>query len=274
MRQVRSIGRSWLEKPGRVGWFAKGVVYVLIGALAVPIAVGGSPSPDNRASRTGAIGIIAENSLGGVLLVLIAMGLVVYSLWRVTTAIMPGDASDPVVWARRVGYLMSASAYAFLAWSAVSFLTSDPGDQESGGMSTLEKVTRTLMGSTGGRLVLGVGGLGGLIVAGFHGHRALTRKFMDDIDMSSASEGEQALITGLGAAGWIGRAMAIALLSFFVIEAAWTASPTEARGLDEALRDTAHMWWGAVLVLVAGVTLAAYGSFAIISARRRRLVGP
>jgi hypothetical protein len=75
-------------------------------------------------------------------------------------------------------------------------------------------------------------------------------------------------------AGWIGRAITVGLVAVFVLQAAITADPEDAKGLDAALRETAQNWWGAVLVLVAGVALIAYGVFAVISARRRRLLGP
>ena len=91
-----------LVKLGRVGWIAKGIVYTLTGFLALFIAFGSDSetstpssdgSPDQEASQSGAIAKIAESSGGVILLYVIAGGLVLYSLWRIVSALLP--ASSP-----------------------------------------------------------------------------------------------------------------------------------------------------------------------------------
>lgn len=281
--QARTIDSDVLVQVGRVGWVAKGVVYFLIGVIAVPIAFqggsssGGSGSGGEQASRQGAIGEIAQNSFGGVLLWAIAIGLVLYALWRIVTALMPGDNSELDTWAHRVAYLFSGALYAFLAWSAISFATSSGGGGSGGSGgdgSTLERLSRWMLERPGGRWVLGLGALVALGVAGYFVYKGVKEKFMEQIDLADASEAERTAIHKLGTIGWVGRGITVTLLSIFVLEAAINANPDEARGLDQALRSTADSWWGSLLVLVAGAALIAYGIFAAVSARHRRLIGP
>ena len=240
----RVIDTDGLEKVGRLGWVAKGVVYAIMGVLAVPIAFGGG---DDQATRSGALGEIAENSFGGVLLVVVAVGLGLYAAWRLTTAFLPGD-NDAKGLAHRIGYLISASVYGYLAYSSLSFVLSDStagsGGSGSGGQSHLEKISRTLMESSGGRWLLGIGALVGLGVAGYFMKKAVTQSFKDRLALGGASQDERELIEKSGMVGWIGRSITTGLLAFFVLVAAWTADPDEAKGLDEALRSTADSWWG------------------------------
>lgn len=290
--KARTLDMQRLKPVMQVGWVAKGLVYGLIGIIAIPIALngGGGSSSDDTASREGALAEIAEASYGPVLLVVVAIGLFLYAAWRLTTALLPGDNSEAETWAHRIGWGGSAILYGFLAWSALSFVISDSGGSGggsssggsgsggggsgSGGGSTLEKVSRTLLESTGGRWLLGIGAIGGLAVAGYFADKGIERKYLEEVNMASATEPERTILRNFGMIGWIGRATTVGLLSILVLSSAITADPSDAKGLDEALRSVAGNWWGVILVLVAGVGLLAYGVHAATSARHRRLLGP
>ncbi len=268
----RRIDVDGLIPLGRLGWIAKGAVYGLVGVMTVPIAFSGGGGGD-EASRSGAIAEIAEKSYGTILLWILGLGLVLYALWRLVTAFLPGE-NDADTLAHRAAYLGSAVVYTFLAWTAIDYAIGSGGSGGSGSGGMLEDISRTLMESTAGRLALGLGALVGLGVAGYFVYKAWDQRFMDEFDMSGAPSNERELIEKTGMAGWIGRAITTALLAGFVLLAAITANPDEAKGLDAALRDVADNWWGSALVLVAGIGLICYGAFAAISARRRLLVGP
>ncbi len=274
---ARAIDNESLATVGRIGWVAKGVVYAVMGFLAVPIAFG-SGGQSEQASRSGALQEIAEQSYGGVLLALVGVGLMLYALWRLATALMPGD-TDAEGMAHRIGYLASAGLYGFLAWSAVSFVVTDGGSGAAGGSggggeSSLEKISRTMLEVTGGRWLLGLAAVGGLGVASFFAVKGIDGSFKDRLDLSDASTKERQLIEASGKLGWVGRGITTALLAVFVLQAAITSNPDEAKGLDAALRSTADSWWGTALIVLAGVGLIAYGVFAVLSARHRRLLGP
>ncbi|MGZ8783912.1 MAG: DUF1206 domain-containing protein, partial [Gaiellaceae bacterium] len=75
----RRAGQSpWVERLGRAGLVAKGVIYGVVGILAIQVAVGGrEKSPD----KEGALSAIAEQPFGRGLLGLLALGLAGYALW-------------------------------------------------------------------------------------------------------------------------------------------------------------------------------------------------
>lgn len=278
--RARVLDMEKLKPLMQVGWVAKGVVYGLMGIIAIPIAVNGGGGSGDEASQQGALAEISNTTGGTVLLVIMAIGLLLYALWRLTTACLPGDNSEAKTWAHRVGWLFSAIVYGFLAVSSISFVVSSGGSSgsesgsSSGGQSTVEEISASLLESTGGRWLLGFGALVALAVAGYFAYKGVQRTYLDDIDLASATSIEQTVMTKLGVLGWIGRSVTVGLIAVFVLRSAITADPDEAEGLDGALREIASQWWGVLLILVAGFGLLAYGIHAAVSARHRRLLGP
>jgi hypothetical protein len=74
----------WVERLARLGYTAKGIVYAIIGVLAVKAALGtGGKTTDQK----GALGEIATQPFGKFLLVLMALGLIGYVIWRFVEAV-------------------------------------------------------------------------------------------------------------------------------------------------------------------------------------------
>jgi len=110
-------------KVGRVGWVAKGIVYVIAGVLAIVVflkSFGWSSSSTNEeASPTGAIKTVGHSAGGTFLLWVLAVGMLLYAAWRLVAAFMPGG-DDAMSWVKRVGYAVSAVIYATFAITAIS----------------------------------------------------------------------------------------------------------------------------------------------------------
>ena len=101
-RTVESLAHRHptLVTVARLGWIAKGVVYVLLGLLAIPIALNGVDDGQARnsgeeASQLGAVAEIAETSFGVVALWAVAFGLALYIAWRVVTILLPAEMKQP-----------------------------------------------------------------------------------------------------------------------------------------------------------------------------------
>src|SRR5437016_5596492 len=113
-------------KIGRVGWAAKGVVYVVAGVLAIIVvfkSFGWSSTTNKEASPTGAIKTIAGTTGGPLLLWSLAVGMLLYAAWRVVSAFMPGS-NDAKSWAKRIGFVVSAVIYTTFAITAISLARS------------------------------------------------------------------------------------------------------------------------------------------------------
>ncbi|QGG96519.1 DUF1206 domain-containing protein [Actinomarinicola tropica] len=259
----------------RVGWVAKGVVYVVLGLLAATLVVGGGGGggSDQEVSQSGAIQELASTPLGTLGLWLVAIGLALHVLWRLASVALPAESSAKV-WATRAAYVVSALTYAALAWSAVTLATGGSsggsGDQES----QVDSVTRSVMEMTAGRWIVGLAGLAVLAVGAVFIHRGWTESFAEELEPGGVGPVDQRSLRRMGVVGWVARGVMMLIVGWFVVQAAIQFSPDEAQGIDGALRDATSTWWGSLLVAVVALGLVVYGAYCALSAPRTRLTSP
>ena len=276
------VGRLTREHPGivragRAGWFAKGVVYFVAGVLALLIAAKASgwsqaaTAPDQEASPTGALKTIAHMTGGALLMWALALGMLIYAAWRVVSALLPGG-SDAMAWIQRIGYIVSAVIYTTFALTAIALARSTPANPD--GNAKVTSLSDKIMVHSGGRIVIGVVGA---IVIGAGIYRLVKgarEDVTDELDLSGLSHQRLTWTKRLGAIGEIGRGIGIGLIGFFLVRAAVTYEPSQATGLDGALRRLATQTWGLLLVVIIGVGFVAYGVFCLATFTHRRLQAP
>ncbi len=120
--------QPWVETVTRLGWLAKGAVYALMGLTAYTIGRHRPTSDD--ASPEGALAQVVTNPGGLILLSVLAIGLILYSAWRVLTVLLISG-HGPREWAERVGYSFSAAFYALLAFTAIAAVAHGDTPQDS-----------------------------------------------------------------------------------------------------------------------------------------------
>ncbi len=261
----------------RVGWVAKGVVYGLVGVLALTIVFGAQGSSSSNggsgeeASQSGALAKIAESPAGSILLYVLAAGLVIYALWRLFTVIMPAD-NDAESWLTRAGYLVSAVVYSVLAWTAFTIASSGGSSGQQSEDAKVERVTRDFLEMTGGRAIVFGAGAALIVIGAVFLYKAYSAKFEKQLEHRGVGPISYRMIVAMGRIGWVGRAGMMAVIGYFLCRAAWRFDPDEAKGLDGSLRQAAGSTVGTILVIVVGAGLLIYGAFCVISAPRRRLV--
>ncbi len=260
-----------LVAAARIGWAAKGVVYGLVGLLALLLAVRPfDSSMPIAASQTGAVATVARQPAGALLLLVLAAGLVIFAAWRVVSIVLPA-ATDSHTWLTRAAFAVSGSVYLVLAWTAVSFAL-ESGDATMPEESHAETFCRTLMAHPGGRWLVGVLGAGLLVTAGVFVHRSATATFAGQLRPEDVGPLSHRGLVLLGQIGWLGRAAMMGLIGVVLVRAAWLFDPAEAAGLDGALREATTSVPGTVVALVVAVGLLVYGLFCVLSASHRLLV--
>lgn len=248
---------------GRLGWLAKGVLYVLLGWLVIQVGLGDTSGED--AGATGALRAVADTPVGGPLLIVLGIGFVLYAAWRVLSA-WRDSGDEPMEIAERVGRIGSALLYALLGIAAlVIAFGGDGGSEDASG------VVVPLMRTGWGRWAVAAIGVGFMAVAVGFGWRGTQREFKDEIDSSGWSSQWATAVEVFGVVGWVARAAVLGLVGVFVVRAALTFDPDDARSLDQMLSETAATSIGAALVVAAGVGLAIYGVFCLLTWRRRQL---
>jgi hypothetical protein len=262
----RRAGKSpWVERLGRAGLVAKGVLYAVVGILAVNVALGGrEESPD----KSGALRTIAEQPFGKGLLILLAAGLAGYALWRLAQAILDRDneGEGPKGLAKRATALGKAGWYAVLCGLTVSTLVGN-----GSGSGNQQETTAGVFDRPLGRYAVYAAGLAFLGAAAFNAYRAITCKFKKKLKTGEMDEEEEQAATAVGVLGHLARFVVFALIGLFLLRAAWEYDPSEARGLDGALLELAQQPYGGLLLGAVAVGLLAYAGYCFVQARYRRI---
>jgi hypothetical protein len=258
LAHAKTLG--WLARAGLV---ARGVVYGIIGILALKLALGdGGKATDQQ----GALQTIAHQSFGQLLLVLVAVGLGGYALWRLIRAAVGHGAEQRDSTFERISALDSGIAYGLLCIAAIGILTSSGGGSES-----TKQTTAGILGWTGGTVIVGVAGAILLGVAIYQAYKGLSRKFLEDAKTGEMSPGVKKGYTALGVFGHVARAIIFALIGYGLIKAAIDYDPKQAVGLDGALRELAHASYGPALLGFVAAGLIGFGAYSIVDSRYRKV---
>jgi hypothetical protein len=255
----------WVEWCGRLGLVAKGVIYGLVGVLALMVALGFGGRPKDR---QGALRFIAAQPLGEVILFALAAGFAGYALWRFTQAFLDRDheGEGPVGLAKRAGYFARGLLYTGLCAASLSVV----GGLGGGGRNEAQETDRVLDWPFGRALVYAAGAIF-LGAAAWNGYRALGKKYRKDMKRGRMSKAERRSLDALGSAGHLARMVVFGLVGFFLVRAAWQYDPKEAVGLDGALARVAQAQYGEWLLAVVAGGLLAYGLFCFMQARYREV---
>lgn len=267
-RAVREAS-SWIERLGRLGYAARGIVYALIGWFAALAALGaGGGITDKR----GVLEWVEDAPFGQVLLIAIALGLAGYALWRFIQAIRDteGKGTDARGVAVRAGFFGIGAIYAALAFSAVQIAAS-AGDG-IGGDEARKSWTAWLLAQPFGPWLVALVGAAVIGVGLYQFYKAYTAKFRKHLKQGEMSREERKWTTRAGRFGLSARGVVFAIVGGFLIVAAIQSDPNESRGLDGALRALAEQPYGPWLLGVTAVGLIAYGLFSLMQARYRRMV--
>ncbi len=244
---------NWLV---RLGYAARGLVYVLLGYIALSTA---GKAEDGQAA---AFDMVQDVPLGNVMLYIIAVGLLGYVAFKAIDALtdLENHGDDAKGKAKRIGSAASAVGYASLALTAWQFATGEK--QQSAGASggTQEKVG-TLLSWDIGPIVLGIVGLGFVAAAVMQAKKAMDAHFMKHVSGRAPT-----YVEPLGRAGYAARAVVFLLIGWSMVKGAWLDSSTQVKGLGDAIVSLSDM--GVLYTLVA-IGLILFGVFTLIVSRYR-----
>ena len=263
---------EWIETLARVGYAAKGVVYVIIGALALDLAFGGGGEGD-AVGPQGAVATLAEQPFGQVLLGLIAVGLLSYAVWRFVQAAKDPEkkGSDAKGTVTRIGYVCSGIAYTAIAIEAGRMILSGGGGGEDKGAAHW---TARLMELPFGKWLVAAAGLAMAGAGIYQFYRGYSAKFDKLLKAEEMSEAELTWGRRLGRAGFMARGVVYAIIAGFLLVAAYQANPDKAVGIGGAIGYLQETGYGPWLLGLVAAGLFAYGIFSTaILARFRRILG-
>ncbi|HEY0568171.1 MAG TPA: DUF1206 domain-containing protein [Xanthobacteraceae bacterium] len=253
------------ELIARIGYAARGVVYLVVGSFAVLAAMGsGGRATDGK----GALHAILAAPFGKVLLGIVALGLLGFAVWRVLQAAFDADrlGREPKALLRRIIYAGSAAVHVGLAYSATRLILG-LGESRNDNRAA-QDWTAMLLAEPFGRWL--VAGVGAAVAAG--GVAMAVRGWGGDVERRLSLDSQtRNWVVPFGRFGLMARGAVFVLAGWFLMSAALHADAGEARGLGGALRSLQQQPYGWALLGITALGLFAFGAFQLASAVYRRI---
>lgn len=259
--------QPWLKPLARLGYAAIGVVYGLIGALALRLALGaGGETTDQQ----GALQQVLEAPFGRLLLGLIALGLFGYLVWRIVEAVLDvedkGDDAKGVV--TRSGYFISGLIAGGLGLTAARMALGQGGGQGNASQDW----TARLLGAPFGQLLVGLVGAIVIGVGAYQLYQAYKGTYRDKLAWDRMSAGEHTMADRVAKVGLVAHGIVLAMIGWFFIQAALSFDASQVGGVGQALGELARQPFGPWLLGVVAAGLIAFGVFRFFEARYHHIL--
>lgn len=251
----------------RLGFAARGLVYLLVGWFALDAARTGGTPTDNQAAMASLI----DKPFGHLLLAVIALGLAGYAFWRLTEALFDPErlGTDAKCLFKRLGYAISGIAHILLAWSATKFAMdlSAAGGAASGD-ERAEDWTAWLLQQPAGALLIGLIGIILFVVAGTQVVKSARCSFLRDLEHGTPVPQH---VRTIGRLGYAARAVVFVITGWFFVMAGWTSNADRAGGMGGALRELQSHDRGPILLAIVATGLFCFGLYSLVEARYRHV---
>ena len=250
-----------MERLTRLGYGIKGLIYIMIGLLAIQGALGKAKTP---ADQFGAIRTFSKLPFAHVLLWVVLIGLVSYALWGIIRAVMDPfhKGTDLKGLLSRAGYLVSAATYAVLSLATYGLITGS----RSGSSTNQTQLVSRVMSMPMGRWIVGAIGIAAILGGLYQIYAGFEAKFQKQFKPYALNADQYKLAVQIGRFGTIARGVVFAIVGFFFTLAAYYANPSQAQGVSGALNFLAKQPYGLWLMGIVAVGLIAFGIYSLMTA--------
>src|ERR1039457_1729560 len=198
----------------RLGFVARGIAYIVIGAIAIMVALGiAQHSPD----RAGAIEAIATKPFGYLLLWILVIGFLGLAVWRfVQAAVMRLNLTE----GHRVRAFFYGVGYAILFFSTLMFVVH--GRTPTGSDGAARAYTAQVLYLDGGQVILAFAGIVLVVLGIVMAVRGFGAEFTRHLRMGWMSGSTQEAVIRLGQAGYVARGVVLVGIGIAAFDAAVT----------------------------------------------------
>ena len=250
----------------RAGFAVSGLLHLLIGFVAIQLALG-TPGKAGPADQAGAVAQLAAQPQGLLLLWAGFAACVALALWQTSNAVFDYGQLEA---RKKVGKKLSAAGKAVVfAVIALTFAASASGSSQTGGQSTSDFTVSIIKAPGGAVLLIAIGAaiaVAGLVfvVLGVKG------SFKKDLRLPSSGTA-RSVVTGLGVVGYIAEGVALFLVGLLFIISTVSANPQESTGLDGGLKALREQPYGVYMLTAVGAGLICYGLYLMVKAKFARM---
>ncbi len=253
------IQLTTLEKIQKLGFAAKGLVYFIIGALTALAAVemGGE-----KAGRSDVINFLQKQPFGKFILLVVAIGIFAYAIWRFYTVIADpdneGDEASGIL--KRFGYFISSLVYLLFG---VTILMTTFGIGSGGGSQ--QYYLAQLMQKSYGPYIIGLAGIILIGVGIYQIYKGYSGKYREDLD--SFLSGQEKTVSKIGKYGYMARGIVFGIIGWVVFNAAINQNTATVQGIQGAFSFLEQLSYGTFLMGIVAVGLMGYGIFMFLVAK-------
>jgi Domain of Unknown Function (DUF1206) len=249
----------------RLGFVVRGIAYIVIGVIAIMVALGfAKHSPD----RTGAIEAIATKPFGYLLLWILVIGFLGMAVWRfVQAAVMRLNLTE----GHRVRAFIYGVGYAILFVSTLMYVVY--GRTPTGSDAAARDYTAQVLSLDGGQVIVAVAGIVLAVLGIILAIRGLGAEFTRHLRMGWMNSSTREAVIRLGQVGYVARGVVLVGIGIAALDAALTYDAARAEGVDGALRSFAQTAFGPWLLILVALGLIAFGILSFFEAKWRRTLG-
>jgi hypothetical protein len=258
------VGSHAFELFSRAGFVARGLVYAIIGILALELALGQGGKLTNQ---RGALQTVAHQPFGKVLLTLIAVGIGGYALWALVRAAIGHGPEGSDSGGQRIAAGASGITYGAICAIAVTILL----DAGGGSGESAKSATAGVFSWPAGTWLVGIAGGVTIAVALYQGYVGVSKKFLENSKTEEMGRRTKRWIGGIGMIGHLARMVVFGLVGVFLIKAAADDQARAAVGLDGVLAKLLHRSYGPFALGLVAAGLVAFALYSLSDARYRRI---
>lgn len=265
--KAKEKAKPWIFRYARAGHLAKGLVYFVIGLLAGLPAIGIN---GKFTTSEGAIYTIAKQPFGFILVLLLALGLLGFSIWGLLQVIY-GVQRRNGKWkelAQRVGYGFITLIY--LAFSINAFRILFHAQVKVSGHK-YQELSAIILKYPFGKWIIAI--IGATFIGAGIGQWiwALSGRYKKRLKCYEMSEKAYLITSIIGRIGYTARSAIFVVIGVFLIMTAWKSNPNDTKGLDGALAALIKQPFGKWILGAVAIGLMIFGFYMCMEARFKRM---
>lgn len=267
--EVKKAARSAAMSPvmetlARTGYMVRGLVYGVIGLLALQSVLGrGGKLTDTQ----GAIAIMGSSLLGAIFLYVILVGMLGYGLWGLVRAAFDPyhKGTDLKGIILRAGYLVSGISYLLLSWATLNLIRGTPTAQNGSQTLQIQHTASTILTKPWGVWVVALVGFVIITSGSVQILEAVRKAFPQQFEPYALNSSQRNWISRIGRFGVAARGLVFTLVGLFLFLAAVQHDPGQAKGIDRVLASLLSQPYGPWLLGVVALGLIAFGTYSAVS---------